>query len=48
VPIYFLRVEIEIVSGKEAFNRMIRILCDPREVPEPVYGSELIGAGLEE
>jgi tetraacyldisaccharide 4'-kinase len=48
VPIYFLRVEIEIVSGKEAFNRMIRILCDPREVPPPVYGSELIGAGLEE
>lgn len=48
VPIYFLRVEIEIVNGKEAFNRMIRILCDPREVPRPVYGSELIGAGLEE
>jgi tetraacyldisaccharide 4'-kinase len=48
VPIYFLRVEIEIVSGKEAFNRMIRILCDPREVPRPVYGSELIGAGREE
>jgi tetraacyldisaccharide 4'-kinase len=48
VPIYFLRVEIELISGKEAFNRMIRILCDPREVPRPVYGSELVGSGLED
>lgn len=48
VPIVFLRVEIEIVNGREAFHRMIRILCDPREVPRPVYGSELVSAGLEE
>ena len=48
VPIYFLRVEIEIVSGKEAFNRMIRILCEPREVPRPLYGSEMVAAGLDQ
>jgi tetraacyldisaccharide 4'-kinase len=48
VPIVFLRVEIELVSGKAIFDRMIRILCDPREVPKPVYGAELIGVGLQE
>ena len=48
VPIYFLRVEIEIVNGKEVFDRMVRILCEPRGVPKPVYGSELIGRALEE
>ncbi len=48
VPIYFLRVEIEIVNGKEIFDRMIRILCEPREVPRPVYGSELAGLPLEQ
>jgi tetraacyldisaccharide 4'-kinase len=48
VPIYFLRVEIEIVSGKEIFSRMIRILCESREVPKPVYGSELVASSIEE
>lgn len=48
VPIVFLRVEIEIVTGKPTFDRMIRVLCEPREVPKPVYGAELIGVGLEE
>lgn len=48
VPIYFLRVEIEIVNGRETFDRMVRILCEPREVPKPMYGSELIGRALEE
>jgi tetraacyldisaccharide 4'-kinase len=31
------------VSAKEIFDRMIRILCEPREMPRPVYGSELAG-----
>ncbi|WP_009959153.1 tetraacyldisaccharide 4'-kinase [Verrucomicrobium spinosum] len=48
VPIYFLRVEIEIVNGREIFDRMVRILCEPREVPRPVYGSELAGLPLEQ
>lgn len=48
VPIYFLRVEIEIVSGREIFSRMIRILCESREVPKPVYGSELVASSIEE
>lgn len=47
-PICFLRVEIEVVRGKEAFDRMIRVLCEPREMPRPVYGAELIGVVPEE
>jgi tetraacyldisaccharide 4'-kinase len=47
-PICFLRVEIEIVRGKQAFDRMIHVLCDPREMPRPVYGAELISASSEE
>ncbi len=48
MPIVFMRVEIEIVTGKPIFDRMIRNLCETREVPRPVYGAELIGVGLEE
>ncbi len=47
-PICFLRVEIEIVRGRAAFDRMIRVLCDQREMPRPVYGAELINASSEE
>lgn len=48
VPIYFMRVEIEIIKGREIFDRMIRIICEPREVPKPVYGAEMVGLALEE
>jgi len=48
VPIVFLRVEIEIVNGKEIFDRMVRILCQPREVPKPLYGSELVSTALDQ
>ena len=47
-PICFLRVEIEVVRGKEAFDRMIRVLCEPREMPRPVYGAELAGSAFDE
>jgi tetraacyldisaccharide 4'-kinase len=48
VPIFFMRVEIEIIKGREIFDRMIRIICEPREVPKPVYGAEMVGLALEE
>jgi tetraacyldisaccharide 4'-kinase len=48
VPIFFLRVEIEIISGQHVFDSMVRILCEPREVPRPVYGGELTGVALAE
>lgn len=47
MPIVYLRVEIEIVNGKDILNRMIRTLCEPRPFPKPVYGSEKKYSGLE-
>jgi tetraacyldisaccharide 4'-kinase len=47
IPIYFLRVEMEIIRGKEAFDRMIRIVCEPRQMPRPIYGAELTSASIE-
>ena len=29
-------------------DRMIRVLCEPREMPRPVYGAELIGVGFDD
>jgi tetraacyldisaccharide 4'-kinase len=39
VPIYFLRVEIEIISGHEHWKQLIRRLTERRPVrkPDPVY-----------
>ena len=47
IPIYFLRVEMEIVRGKESFDRMIRLLCEQRPMPRPIYGAELTSASME-
>lgn len=47
IPIFFLRVEMEIVRGKDIFDRMIRIFCEPRPMPRPIYGAELTNASIE-
>jgi tetraacyldisaccharide 4'-kinase len=41
VPIYFLRIEVEILSGKEAWDGMIDLICNP----PPVTDSILRNAG---
>ena len=33
VPICFLRVEIEIIRGREIFDKIMRVMCEPRPVP---------------
>jgi tetraacyldisaccharide 4'-kinase len=33
VPICFMRVEIEIVKGREVFEKIMRVMCEPRPVP---------------
>lgn len=33
VPICFLRVEIEIIKGREIFDKIMRVMCEPRPVP---------------
>jgi tetraacyldisaccharide 4'-kinase len=36
VPIYFLRIEVEILSGHEHWNKLIQLLCNPKPVKESV------------
>jgi tetraacyldisaccharide 4'-kinase len=33
IPICFLRVEIEITRGREIFDKIMRVMCEPRPVP---------------
>jgi tetraacyldisaccharide 4'-kinase len=33
IPICFLRVEIEITRGREVFDKIMRVMCEPRPVP---------------
>lgn len=42
IPICFLRVEIEIVRGREVFEKLMRVICDPRPVPPGVLLPELM------
>lgn len=41
VPIYFLRIEVQILSGQDAWDGMVDLLCDP----PPVRDSLLKNAG---
>jgi tetraacyldisaccharide 4'-kinase len=36
VPIYFLRIEVEILSGREAWNHLISLVCHPTPVTDGV------------
>jgi len=36
IPIIFMRVEIEILRGQEVFDKMIRLITEPRPVPAGV------------
>ena len=36
IPIYFMRVEIEILRGQETFDQLIRLITEPRAVPPGV------------
>ena len=42
IPIYFLRVEIEITRGKDIFDRLISIIAEPRHVTQGMVSSELV------
>lgn len=41
VPIYFLRIEVQILSGQEAWDGMVDLICDP----PPVTDSILMNVG---
>jgi len=34
VPIYFLRIEVEILSGKDAWDHLISLICHPTPVTD--------------
>ncbi len=36
VPIYFLRIEVEILTGQEHWDKLIQLLCNPRAIEESV------------
>ena len=45
IPIYFMRVEIQILRGQEVFDKMIRLTTDPRSVPPGVLIGGVSGLG---
>ncbi len=42
IPIYFLRVEIEITRGKETFDRLVDLIAEPRHVTQGLVSAELV------
>lgn len=44
IPFYFMRVEIEILRGRDIFEKMIRLIAEPRRVPEGVLQPDFMEA----
>ncbi len=44
IPILFLRVEIEIIKGREIFDKLIRLIAEPRHVTHGLVSAELVEA----
>lgn len=44
IPIYFLRVEIEIVKGREAFDNLVRLIAEPRHASQQLVSADLMEA----
>ncbi len=44
IPFYFLRVEIEIVRGREVFDKLVRLIAEPRHVTQGLVSAELLEA----
>ena len=42
IPIYFMRVEIEIVRGREIFDKLVRLIAEPRRVTHGVVSADLV------
>lgn len=40
IPFYFMRVEIEILKGREIFDKMVRLIAEPRRVPAGVLAAD--------
>jgi tetraacyldisaccharide 4'-kinase len=44
IPFYFMRVEIEIIRGREIFDKMVRLIAEPRRVPAGVLPADFMEA----
>lgn len=44
IPFYFMRVEIEIVKGREVFEKLVRLIAEPRHVPAGILPSDFMEA----
>ena len=44
MPICFLRVEIEITRGREIFDKLVRLIAEPRHVTHGLVSAELVEA----
>lgn len=42
IPIYFLRVEIEIIKGREIFDKLVRLIAEPRHVTQGLVSADLL------
>lgn len=44
IPFYFMRVEIEIVKGREVFEKLVRLIAEPRHVPAGILPADFMEA----
>jgi tetraacyldisaccharide 4'-kinase len=44
IPFYFMRVEIEIIRGRDIFDKMVRLIAEPRRVPAGVLAADFMEA----
>ncbi|MFN0076354.1 MAG: tetraacyldisaccharide 4'-kinase [Prosthecobacter sp.] len=44
IPFYFMRVEIEIIRGRDVFDKMVRLIAEPRRVPAGVLPADFMEA----
>ncbi|MFN7560627.1 MAG: tetraacyldisaccharide 4'-kinase, partial [Prosthecobacter sp.] len=44
IPFYFMRVEIEIVKGREVFDKLVRLIAEPRHVPAGILPADIMEA----
>ena len=44
IPFYFMRVEIEIVKGREVFEKLVRLIAEPRHVPPGILPADFMEA----
>ncbi|MBT8038015.1 MAG: tetraacyldisaccharide 4'-kinase [Verrucomicrobiae bacterium] len=43
VPVYFLRIEVDILKGQEVWDRLVDRICGEKQVADPLLIRELVG-----